>query len=95
MPEYDDDQKFLQADAILGHQCGEFWSTPVGRYIRGRAEKECQELLQDLYEAEPLDMKAQTEIRQDIALRALMLSYLDEQVKCGEQSRLELEDYGD
>lgn len=88
--EYDPD--FLMADALMGKQLEQFRDSPEGRYIIGRARSEIQALLEQLVDAAPKDEQAQTEIRQDIKLRQMMLNYIGEQIYNGEQSRLQLEE---
>lgn len=99
MPEYDPQIDYnpdlLLADAIIGHECERFWSSQLGRYIKGRAKNEIQDFMSLLYAAEPRDVKSQTEIRQKIGLRVLMIEYLDEQIRIGQEAKLELEENGD
>jgi len=103
MPEYEPQidydpglvNELLLKDANLGKDCEVFWSSPVGTYIRERAEKEINFLMKELYEADPDDRKAQREIRQDINLRRLMLEYLSEQIQGGTNARIQLEEDSD
>ena len=86
------DTEFLLADAVLGRECERFWSSQVGRYIRGRAETEIQQLLEKLVDADPKDMSAQVDIRQDIQIRKVMLRYMSDQIQNGKISERQLEE---
>lgn len=82
----------LREEVRIGKQCEIFWSSDVGKYILGRAREEMRELMKELYEAEPDNRKAQTNIRQDINLRVLMVEYLSEKIQRGTNARNQLEE---
>ena len=94
LPGTEDTTEFLIAKANLGRRCQQFWSDPVGQYVRLRASEEITDLLHRLLDASPMDTDAQRALRAEINLRVLMLQYLDEAIADGDnaEQQLEIED---
>lgn len=86
---------FLMAEAMLGISCEEFWSSPAGRFVRGRAEGEVRDLLKELVTAPAEDLKRNRDIRIEINVRQRVLQYLDDAINNGELARYQLEENGD
>ena len=75
-----DEKELLIAEARLGLQTREFLSSPLGRYILGRADKSREESFEAWLSAPPTDVETIRELQFRARLPSLITTWLDEAI---------------
>ena len=75
-----DEAELLVAEARLGLQTREFLSSPLGRYILGRADKSREESFEAWLSAHPTDVETIRELQFRARLPSLITTWLDEAI---------------
>ena len=75
-----DEAELLVAEARLGLQTREFLSSPLGRYIAGRADKAREEAFVAWATVAPDDVETIRELQFRARLPSLVMTWLDEAI---------------
>ena len=75
-----DETELLVAEARLGLQTREFLSSPLGRYISGRADKAREESVEAGASVPPDDVETIRELQFRARLPSLVMTWLDEAI---------------
>ena len=75
-----EETELLIAEARLGLQTREFLSSPLGRYIAGRAEKAREEAFEAWATVAPDDVETIRELQFRARLPSLVMTWLDEAI---------------
>jgi len=75
-----EETELLIAEARLGLQTREFLSSPLGRYISGRANKAKEEAFEAWAIADPADVDTIRELQFRARLPSLVMTWLDEAI---------------
>lgn len=75
-----DEVELLIAEVRLGLQTKEFLSSPLGKYISGRAMKSKEEALEAMMLADPNDTETIRELQFRARLPSIVFTWLDEAI---------------
>ena len=84
------------AEAHLGEQVREFLTSPVGRYLHGRAKADMEEGKNKLAEIDPRTSEgiaAWKEVKQEMAHAEMFIRYCAEAIANGDMAAQQLEEY--
>ena len=85
-----DETELLVAEARLGLQTREFLSSPLGRYISGRADKAREEAFEAWSSVAPDDVETIRELQFRARLPSLVMTWLDEAINQANHAEITL-----
>ena len=85
-----DETELLVAEARLGLQTREFLSSPLGRYISGRADKAREEAFEAWTSVNPEDVETIRELQFRARLPSLVMTWLDEAINQANHAEVSL-----
>jgi len=78
--------------ARLGIDAETFIRTPLGRFLEGKARAEEADALIALVDADPEDVKANRELRNQIHVARMFLSWINDAIEAGQQAHRQLQE---
>jgi len=78
--------------ARLGIDAETFIRTPLGRFLEGKARAEEADALIALVDADPEDAKANRELRNQIHVARMFLSWINDAIEAGQQAHRQLQE---
>lgn len=81
--------------ARLGIDAEAFMSTPIGRFINGKAQAELDQAMNELVDADPDDAKANRDIRNRIHVVSMFLNWIGEAIAAGNEAHRNLKEAED
>lgn len=85
-----DETELLVAETRLGLQTREFLSSPLGRYISGRADKAREEAFEAWTSVNPEDVETIRELQFRARLPSLVMTWLDEAINQANHAEVSL-----
>jgi len=85
-----EETELLVAEARLGLQTREFLSSPLGRYISGRADKAREEAFEAWTSVNPEDVEIIRELQFRARLPSLVMTWLDEAINQANHAEVSL-----
>lgn len=78
--------------ARLGIDAETFIRTPLGRFLEGKARAEEADALIALVDADPEDAKINRELRNQIHVARMFLSWINDAIEAGQQAHRQLQE---
>ena len=85
-----EETELLVAETRLGLQTREFLSSPLGRYISGRADKAREEAFEAWTSVNPEDVETIRELQFRARLPSLVMTWLDEAINQANHAEVSL-----
>jgi len=89
-----DDDEFVKI-ARLGIDAETFMASPLGKFLEGKAMKEMEAATEALIGADPADIKANTELRNQIHVARMFLTWIGDSISAGRSAHQQLREMED
>lgn len=84
-----DEDEFVKI-ARLGIDAETFMATPLGKFLASKADAEMRAATEALIGADPADVKANTELRNQIHVSRMFLTWIDDSINAGRAAHHQL-----
>lgn len=85
----------LLSAARIGIDAESFMRTPLGKFLEGKANKERAAAIEELIDADPDDVKANTALRNQIHVANIFLVWMNDSIRAGRAAHEQLRELED